>query len=297
MIYTLTLNPSLDYVMNCNINIGETNRSEFEEIYPGGKGINISMVLKELGMDSIAIGVEGGFTGQELLRLLDNKIKYDFIHINNYKTRINVKLKGNNITEINSRGISLNNVDILLSKLSKIKAGDYLVLSGSCNPNNLYKEIIINLPAGVKIILDTTADILKETIISKPFLIKPNYDELNDYFNYKTDDINMCLRQLQRDGAKNVLLSMGEMGAYLAWDNCPVIHIPALKEKAVNTVGAGDSMVAGFLYSYINGLDHISALKMAVACGCSTAFSQWLTDKKGAEYCYDKINLLLKEKT
>lgn len=297
MIYTLTLNPSLDYVMDCsNIKIGKTNRSREEAIYPGGKGINVSVVLSELGMENVALGIEGGFTGKELLRLLENKIQTDFVHIDNYITRINVKVKGNNVTEINGKGISLENAEILLEKLRKIKSGDYLVLSGNCNPKHLYRDIINNVNMGVKVVLDTTADILKETISCKPFLVKPNYDELCEYFDYKTENIYACLRQMQKDGAENVLLSMGAKGGILAWENEPVIQVPAINGSVINTVGAGDSMVAGFLYSYINNNDYISALKMAVACGCSTAFSQWLTDKKGAEYIYAGINLLPEQK-
>lgn len=295
MIYTLTLNPALDYVMNCNLICGNTNRSDYEEIYPGGKGINVSLVLTRLGMKSVALGIEGGFTGKELLSLLDNKIDTDFVHIENYMTRINVKIKGNNETEINAKGISLENADLLLPKLKKIKSGDWLVLSGSCNPPALYKEIISALPENVNIVLDSTSEILKETISFNPFLVKPNYAELCEYFGHEIKDIKKYALLLQKDGAKNVLVSLGDKGAILLWGN-ELLEIPAISGKVINTVGAGDSMVAGFLYEYIKTNDYLSAFKMAVACGCSTAFSRWLTDKKGADKCYDEIDLLLKGK-
>lgn len=289
MIYTLTPEPSIDYVMHSDIILGKTNRSTCEEIYPGGKGINVSLVLKELGMESIALGIEGGFTGKQLLKMLEGKIKTDFVHTEQNITRINVKIKGNTETEINGKGIGLESPHVFIPKLKNLQEGDWLIMSGSCLNKNMYAEIMKNLPKGVKTVLDTTPPALKEAIVYKPFLIKPNYDELCGYFGKDIDDVAEYGKILRTHGAENVLISLGDKGAVFVGEK--VFRLPALKGNVINTVGAGDSMTAGFVYKYIKTGDMYSAFRMAVACGCAAAFGKWLPYKEDMEKNYDKFSL------
>ena len=289
MIYTLTLNPCLDYVMGCeNVVFGETNRSGSESISFGGKGINVSFVLKELGITSKALGFIGGFTGDELeKRVLEKGIDVCFIKVSNGNTRINVKIKGKDITEINASGFTVDSNDLekLYGVLHEVKDGDTVVMGGSApngSPDNIYGEICKRLSGKeVRLVIDTTGKKLLNCLKYKPFLIKPNKSELEELFSAAIDTQDSLLqymKQLQSMGAQNVLVSMGKDGASLLDFDGNYYHTNAHKITAVNTVGAGDSMVAGFLSGIDKGSEY--ALKKGNACGAATAYSPFLAVKK-----------------
>ncbi len=280
MIYTLTLNPCLDYVMECeNVLFGETNRSKRESITFGGKGINVSCVLKELGVPSTALGFIGGFTGEELENQVKNMgIACDFIPVKSGNTRINVKIKGKNITEINAAGFTVSNKDLqrLYEKLQGLESGDTLVIGGSApkgSPDSIYEDICSMLSKKrVRLVVDTTGKKLLNCLKFRPFLIKPNKAELCELLDCVLDSENGIVngaKQLQKLGAVNVLVSMGAEGAILADENGNVHIVKAHKITPVNTVGAGDSVVAGFLAGFEKGYEY--ALKMGNACGAATA--------------------------
>ena len=280
MIYTLTLNPCLDYLIECNdIRLGKTNRSSSEKICFGGKGINVSFMLHELGEESVALGFVGGFTGNELEKLVNEKeIKTDFVKVSNGQTRINVKVKGENITEINASGFELCKEDLqkLYDKLSEVSEGDTVVMGGSAPkgaPDCIYEDICRTLSEKkAKLVVDTTGNKLLNCLKYKPYLIKPNKDELCELFGRSVDtfdEIAECARELQNLGAVNVLISMGGDGAILADEFGKIHKTQAHKIVAVNTVGAGDSMVAGFLKGAQKGCEY--ALKLGNACGGATA--------------------------
>ncbi len=284
MIYTLTLNPCLDYVLECeNLLISETNRSRTESMTFGGKGINVSYVLKELGIQSKVLGFVGGFTGRELERLLRNmEIETDFVEVCG-NTRINVKIKGKNITEINAAGFCVKDDDIsrLYSKLDDLSQGDILVVGGSAPrgvSNNIYEDICKKMSdKKVKLVVDTTGEKLLNCLKYNPYLIKPNKSELCELFNDNIDDMDkiiFCARNLRKMGARNVIVSMADDGAVLVDENDAVHIVASHKIKTVNTVGAGDSMVAGFLAGVKEGFDY--ALKLGNACGGATAMSEGL---------------------
>ena len=300
MIYTLTLNPALDYVIQLDdLHVGFVNRTKSEHINYGGKGINVSCVLKELDIESLCLGFVAGFTGNELKRGLkeDLGLKEDFILVNDGMTRINVKVKEKEETEINGRGpvISKNDLDLLYKQLDNLCDGDSLVLSGSI-PLGIDKDIYCKImeylkDKDIKIIVDGSGELLMNALTHNPFLIKPNHHELAELFNVtleSLDDIEYYARHLQKQGAKNVLVSMGKDGSMLI-DEYGVRHDEGVcKGKVVNSVGAGDSMVAGFIAGIYKGLDYKNTLKLATACGGASAFSLGLATKKN-------IELLLKE--
>ena len=280
MIYTITFNPAVDYIMKIDtLSIGATNRSVSEGIFYGGKGINVSCVLKELGEISTALGFVAGFTGKELEDGLKAKgIITDFIHLSKGMTRINVKLKGDCITEINANGpvIEDKDVNMLFEKLNSLKDGDTLVLAGSipsCLPQDIYEQILSRLgDKKIRTVVDAEGKLLLNTLKYKPFLVKPNEDELSAICGKKLDteeEIISAARSLQEKGALNVLVSRGDKGAILLSDENKVYKSDAHKIKAVNTVGAGDSMVAGFLVGIKNGYDY--ALTLGTATGAATA--------------------------
>jgi 1-phosphofructokinase len=288
MIYTVTFNPSLDYVMRVNcLNIGETNRAESELITFGGKGINVSLVLSEFGVESTALGFVGGFTGEKLERMLQGgNIKTDFIHVMNGDTRINVKLIDNRMTEINAGGpnVSDEEVFMLFSKIDDIEDGDTLVLAGSVPKNltnDIYERIFDRIVGrNVKTVVDATGKLLLNTLKFKPFMIKPNVDELGELFGVKITsegDVVKYARRLKSMGAQNVLVSMGKDGALLVNENGEVLRQKAVGGKPVNSVGAGDSMVAGFIAG--SEKDYKTALAYGVAAGGATACSQGLATK------------------
>ncbi len=289
MIYTVTFNPALDYIMETdNVTIGATNRSKTEKIIFGGKGINVSVVLGELGIESTALGFIAGFTGAELESKLKEKgIKTDFVNLKNGITRINVKLKNECITEINANGpqITQSDLDELFSKLDKIKEGDTLVLAGSIPsslPNDIYKIILNRLKnKKIRFVVDAEGKLLLETLEYKPFLIKPNEDELSGICGKilsTENEIVTAAKKLQEMGAVNVLVSRGSKGAILLCENGNVYKKSGRKICAANTVGAGDSMVAGFLAGVEKGYEY--ALCLGSAAGTATAETDGLASKE-----------------
>ena len=289
MIYTITFNPALDYKIKIqNFHPGEINRSEKENILPGGKGINVSIVLKTLGIDTTALGFIAGFVGEEIERKVkEYGIKTDFIQIENDISRINVKItEPDKETAINSKGpfIDKTYIELLYKKIEKIQNGDFLVLSGSVPKgieNNIYQNICERIEKkDVKIIVDSTGDLLLKTLKYKPFLIKPNQDELGEIFDVKISSQEEAIKyakKLQLKGAKNVLVSLGNMGAVLLDENGYSYKMKAIKiENVINTVGAGDSMVAGFIAGYKKFNNHEKALQLGIAAATATTNSEFL---------------------
>lgn len=291
MVYTLTLNPALDYIVKpYTLTIGETNRSRFEEIQFGGKGINVSCVLAQLGVPSVALGFVAGFTGDELLRLLHNEgVSTDFIKLAEGNTRINVKLKGDFETEINASGPTVSTEDLkkLFSKLDALQSGDVLVLSGSIPPSvedDIYEKIMARLEdKGVRFVVDASKKVLLNTLKHKPLLIKPNVAELCETVGQKLEtdeEIINAAKDLQNKGALNVLVSMGSKGAILIDQNRQSHVAPALKLTPINTVGAGDSMVAGFVAGLEQATSYEQTLRLALAAASATAASEKLATKE-----------------
>ena len=275
MIYTVTFNPAIDYIVRMPEFIaGATNRVNYEQVLGGGKGINVSIVLKNLGIDSTALGFISGFTGKEIIRQLHSfGCKSDFIELPNGFSRINVKIKTNDEeTEVNGQGpdIPANAIEELFAKLDKLTAGDTLVLAGS-----IPKTFLLN--------------VLKY----RPFLIKPNNHELAEMFNVTltcNDDIITYAKKLQDMGAKNVLVSMGKDGAILVAEDGSITYSPVPKGKLVNSIGAGDSMVAGFLTGYIETNSYEKAFYMGVATGSASAFSENLATRSEVEALLKTLN-------
>lgn len=290
MIYTLTLAPSLDYVMECeNIQIGAINRSRSEDYYPGGKGINVSIVLKNLGMESIAIGFLGGFTGDYIMASLDNMhIKHRFVKVNG-NSRINVKIKGNIETAINGIGprVSADYYGDLLLILNGLKEDDFLILSGSVIKDfsdDIYEKIMIFLKnRGVRIIVDTYGAALSACLRAKPFLVKPNLLELEDLFQVKLDSLTKVEqygKKLIDLGAENAIVSLGDEGAIYVDKSKEVTFLEAFSGTVKNTVGAGDAMVAGFVYNFSQSNSFQEAFKFSMACGGAAAFSNSMPSKE-----------------
>ena len=292
MIYTITLNPALDYTIDIKkLILNKINTSENEYILPGGKGINVSIILKRLEIESIALGFISGFTGKEIKRLVENEnVKTDFINIEKENSRINVKiLEENNETAINTTGPLVHNQDIenLYKKLDILTENDILVLSGS-TPKGISEDIYEAICARVqekkvKIVVDATKDLLLKTLKYKPFLIKPNHHELGEIFNLKITNKEQALeyaQKLRQKGAKNVLVSMGSNGSVLLDENGKTYKKDIIKKKnAINTVGAGDSMVAGFLAGYLKYQNYEDALNLAVSSATATVNSVYLGTK------------------
>ena len=300
MIYTVTFNPSLDYIVSVDdFKLGLTNRTSSELILPGGKGTNVSTVLKNLGLESTAIGFVAGFTGNEIVkRLNDMGIKSDFISIENGISRINLKLKSIDGTEINGAGpdISEEKVNELMDKLNQLKEGDVLVLAGSIPSSmsdNIYRDIMADLKdRGVMIVVDATKDLLLNVLEYHPFLIKPNNHELGEIFDVKLttrEEVIPYGRKLQEKGARNVLVSMAGEGAVLIAEDGQVFDAPAPKGKLINGVGAGDSMVAGFVAGWIEKQDYEYAFHMGVASGSASAFSENLATKEEIINVYNQV--------
>ena len=299
MIYTITFNPALDYIVRVNdFKVGQVNRTSYEEIYAGGKGINVSIVLNNLDVENIALGFIAGFTGDEIENRVKNMgCKTDFIKLNNGMSRINVKLKSNEESEINGQGpvINENDLEQLFNKLDLFKEGDVLVLAGSIPstlPEDIYQIIMRRLEnKNIKIIVDATKDLLLNVLKYKPFLIKPNHHELAELFNVEIkneEEIIKYAKKLKEMGARNVLISMAGDGAIFITEDNRVIKSKVPKGELVNSVGAGDSMVGGFIAGYLNNSNLEEAFKMGVATGSASAFSEGLATK-------DKVYNLLKE--
>ena len=297
MVYTLTLNPSLDYVMTVNnIIFGNVNRSSAEELYYGGKGINVAAVLTRLVIETTALGFAGGKTGEILYEIMKRDgINYDFISLSCGNTRINVKLKSDNETEINALGPKITEAEIkeLFKKLENIKSGDTLILAGNVPnslPNDFYAQIMSQLcDKDIYFTVDATGNQLISSLKYKPFLIKPNCYELGEIFGKELtsrDDIIKYGKELQNMGAQNVIISCGGDGAVLIDQNNGVHTANAVKGNVLGTVGCGDSMVAGFIAGKLKGYDFHRAFQLSVACASATAFSAHLATE-------DKINEIL----
>lgn len=301
MIYTVTFNPSLDYIVSVNdFQLGLTNRTDSELILPGGKGINVSTILMNLGIDSTAFGFAAGFTGEEIIREVEAMgIRSDFIKIDSGISRINLKLKNIDGTEINGSGpeISEEKIEELLRKLDILGEGDILVLAGSITasmPADMYSTIMERLQhKNVTFIVDATKDLLINVLKYKPFLIKPNNHELGELFDVKLttrEEVIPYGKKLQKQGARNVLISMAGEGAVLVAEDGSVYEAPAPKGTLVNAVGAGDSMVAGFTAGWIEKKDYRHAFYMGVSAGSASAFSEYLATKEEIMDLYEKVS-------
>ncbi|OQY09701.1 MAG: 1-phosphofructokinase [Fusobacteriia bacterium 4572_132] len=300
MIYTVTLNPSLDYNIKLNdFEEGKVNIIKSEYKTAGGKGINVSQVLRNLGHNSIALGFIGGFTGEYIeKKLIEKNIKCDFIKINQ-DTRINVKIKnGESETEINGKKVDITNEQLreLFCKIDDIKKGDILILSGSIPSSlseNIYKEISKKIADGVKIVVDTTGEALIKVLEQNPFLVKPNNHELEELFNVKLEKIEDIIKygkKLQIMGAQNVIVSLAGDGAILITEN--KIYLSNVPKGIVkNSVGAGDSLVGGFIAASENGKEILECFKMGVASGSASAFSDELCKKKEVEKLMKEIKI------
>jgi 1-phosphofructokinase len=300
LIYTVTFNPSLDYIVGVkDFKLGATNRTSYEQMLAGGKGINVSYVLKNLGFESTAIGFLAGFVGEELKRrIVADGINADFLTLEDGISRINVKLKDIDGTEINGMGpdIAPDKVKELRAKINALKAGDILVLAGSIPqsmPDTIYMDIMADLQGrGVNIVVDATRDLLMNVLSYKPFLIKPNNHELGEIFGVvlrKREEVIPYARKLQEKGARNVLVSMAGEGAVLIDENGREYMSEAPEGKVVNAVGAGDSMVAGFIAGYLEKKDYEYAFHKGLAAGSASAFSEQLATDEEVEALLEKL--------
>ena len=290
MVYTVTFNPAIDYVVHTGeMKLGATNRSEREEMYFGGKGINVSIVLRELGIDSKAFGFTAGFTGEAIEKgLADVGIDTDFVRLETGNSRINVKIKASEETELNGQGPDIDDKSLsaLFEKLDRLSDGDTLVLAGSIPsslPSDIYERILERLSGrNIRAVVDATKDLLLNVLKYKPFLIKPNNHELGEMFGVtlnSDEEIETYARKLQEMGAVNVLVSMAGDGAMLIDEYGKMHRCGVCKGVVKNSVGAGDSMVAGFTAGVLNG-DYEYALKLGTAAGGATAFSDGLATKE-----------------
>ena len=302
MIYTVTLNPSIDYIIETDkFKIGEVNRANKEELYPGGKGINVSLMLNELQVENTALGFLGGFIGEYIENTLaSNGVNTEFIKLEKGFSRINLKIKNEVETEINGKGphISEDNLQLLYKKIEKLKDEDILVLCGSIPKslsNTLYQDIIsMAAKKNVKVIVDATSNLLLNTLKYNPFLIKPNIHELEEIFDTKIDCIDSTIfyaTKLKDMGAENVLISMGKDGALLIDSKGKIYLSNAPYGDVVNTVGSGDSMVAGFISGYLKTKDYKEALKLGASCGSATAFSSGIGEKKLIDILKNEIEI------
>lgn len=303
MIYTVTFNPAIDYTVGVeNFRWGMTNRSDYEQLLPGGKGLNVSTVLNHLGMENTALGFIAGFTGREIRRRFEAAGgKSDFIELREGFSRINVKIKSDQETEINAGGpvIDEDAVSELLKKLNTLKSGDTLILSGSIPsslPDCLYGRIMKMLSdRDILIAVDATKDLLSHVLEYKPFLVKPNHHELGEIFGTvlrTRREVVPYGKKLQEMGARNVLISMADQGAVLIAGTGHVLMSEAPKGSVKNSVGAGDSMVAGFIAGWQEKHDYAYAFKMGLSAGSASAFSYTLAGKKEIEQVFNSLELL-----
>lgn len=301
MIYTITFNPALDYISQVDsFKTGKINRTKTEKILPGGKGLNVSTVLNNLGIKNTALGFIAGFTGEELKRNIEQRgIKTDFIKVEKGITRINVKIISNEETALNGNGpeITQKNIDELLQKIEKIEKEDIVIISGNipkCINNNIYEIICKKLEKNkIRFIVDSSKELLINVLKYKPFLVKPNKEELEETFNTKIktkEDIIANAMKLQKMGAENVLISLGGDGAILLTSKNEEYFSKAPKGKVINTVGAGDSMVAGFVAGYQKCGDLEYAFKMGIAAGSASAFSMDLATAEQVANLLKEIN-------
>lgn len=302
MIYTVTFNPCLDYIVSVdNFTLGRVNRTTKELVYPGGKGINVSLVLQNLGMESTALGFTAGFTGTEIERALQEWGCYtDFIRISEGMSRINLKLRSNEESEINGQGpkISKEALEALYGKLDAMNSEDVLVLAGSIPnsmPDSSYELIMERVEKKhMKVVVDATGDLLVNVLKYHPFLIKPNNHELEEIFRVPMDSNETIItyaKKLQEMGARNVLISMAGDGAILVSEDGMVRQSLAPKGKVVNSVGAGDSMVAGFLTGFLTTGKYEEAFYMGIATGSASAFSERLATRPEVEEILKQIQI------
>lgn len=301
MIYTVTLNPSLDYIVSVeDFKLGRTNRTSSELMLPGGKGINVSTVLKNLGMENTALGFVAGFTGDEIVRRLEIMgVQTDFIRLSRGFSRINFKLKSMEGTEINGQGprICEKEVEKLMEQLKQLKEGDTLFLAGSI-PASMSDDTYRNIMEGLKnrkpqIVVDATGDLLLKVLEYRPFLIKPNHHELGEIFEVELQPGEAVIpygRKLQEMGARNVLISMAGAGAALIAEDGSVYMAPAPEGELKNGVGAGDSMVAGFMAGWMERQDYEYAFRMGVAAGSASAFSESLATGNEIREVYERVD-------
>jgi 1-phosphofructokinase len=300
MIYTVTFNPSLDYIVTIDdFRLGKTNRTTSELMLPSGKGLNVTTVLHNLGIENIAFGFTAGFVGEEIKRRAkDAGLVCDFIDIPNGVSRINVKMKDFDGTEINGMGpvIDESSQKLLMEKLERLKEGDTLVLAGSIPTGmskSIYSDILKALDGrGIRFVVDATKELLLNVLAYHPFLIKPNNHELGELFDViieKKEQVEPYARKLQEMGAKNVLVSMAGEGAVLLDEHGKIYLLDAPKGTLVNAVGAGDSMVAGFLAGWDEKEDYEHAFKLAVCAGSASAFSELYATKEEVEQLYQQM--------
>lgn len=300
MIYTVTFNPSLDYIISMDgFEMGMTNRTTGEQMFPGGKGINVSIVLGNLGIENTALGFTAGFTGAQIEREVQKMgLRTDFIHVGKGYSRINVKLKDYDGTEINGMGPDIDPVYVneLFEKLDQLVAGDILVLAGSIPksmPDSIYSDILERLQKkGVLFVVDAAGDLLLNVLQYRPFLIKPNNHELGAIFGVALstrEETVPYAKKLQEKGARNVLVSMAGQGAVLADETGGVHMLAAPKGKLVNAVGAGDSMVAGFVAGWTKKQDYGYAFRMGISAGSASAFSEALATRQEIEQIFETV--------
>lgn len=300
MIYTVTFNPSLDYIVSVkDFQMGKTNRTCAEQMLPGGKGINVSTVLQNLGIENVALGFTAGFTGDEILRRM-KKIGFhcDFIPLENGFSRINIKMKDFDGTEINGQGPSIDReaIDKLMAKLDTLKAGDTLILAGSIPesmPDSIYRDILAHLSGrNILFVVDATRQLLLNVLEYHPFLVKPNNHELGEIFHVTLntrEEVVPYAKKLQELGAGNVLVSMAGQGAVLVAESGEVFMQPAPEGTLVNAVGAGDSMVAGFVAGWTERKDYLHAFRMGISAGSASAFSDLLATKEEIQKIYKTL--------
>lgn len=302
MIYTITFNPSLDYVMHVDTFVlGETNRSNHEAIFAGGKGFNVSTILQELGLENTAIGFVAGFSGEEIIRSLANRgFHTNMIQLQDGMSRINVKMKGECETEINGAGpvIPKAKLEEFYVLLDTVQENDILILAGSIPaslPDNIYEEVMKRLQhRNIRIVVDATKQLLKNVLKYHPFLIKPNIKELEELFHTKINHYKDAIhyaKELQKEGAHHVLVSLGKEGALLVSEHDKIYYCAAAKGKLVNSVGSGDSMVAGFLAGILLYDDEIAALKLGSAAGGATAFHDDLANRQDILELYENMEI------
>lgn len=301
MIYTVTLNPAIDWVADVkDFRTGEVNRSEREQIFPGGKGINVSLVLKNLGVESVALGFLAGFTGAEIERMVRERgVRSEFTRLPGGLSRINGKIRSGGETAVNGRGPDVPEESrlALLKRLDALEDGDILVLSGSIPgtlPADTYETILRRLERKrIRTVVDASGEALLRVLRYRPFLIKPNREELAELFPAGAESAPWaaaCAKTLQERGARNVLVSLGAQGALLLDETGVLRRSPAPKGRAINTVGAGDSMVAGFLAGYLPGADFDRAFRTGLAAGSASAFSEELATGEQIAALLEKLS-------
>lgn len=291
MIYTVTFNPSLDYTIRIkNFEVGTLNRTNYEEIRVGGKGVNVSIVLTSLGVENIALGFIAGFTGDQIESGMQQLgCKTEFIRLPQGFSRINIKLQDETETEMNGMGpaVSISECERFMMNIKRLKPGDTLVLSGSIPssmPQDMYEQILDAVDTDkIRVVVDTSSNLLRRTLAYHPFLIKPNLIELGELFGRSLidyDDIVGCAKHLQEEGARNVLVSMGSAGAILVTDEGQVFSAPAPSGDLVDSIGAGDAMVAGFLAGYLERNSMVDGFAKGLVAGSATAYKQGLATRE-----------------